>query len=93
MKGKNPQYNRYCTILSLLTCPFPNFEPEEFQFLCPLESLCKAPNSLGSTPELLPDSEHKKNKKSCFITSGRHSSKSNLLLYTGQNTQLCSPSA
>jgi len=48
-------------ILSLLTCPFPNFEPEVFQFLCPLASLCEAPNFLGSTPELLPDSEYKKN--------------------------------
>ena len=83
MKGKNPQYNRYCMILSLLNCPFPNFEPEVFQCLCHLVSLCKEANFLGSTPELLQDSEHKKNKKSCFITLGRQSSKSNLLLYTG----------
>ena len=59
MKGKMSQYNTHCTILSLLTSPFPSFEPEVFQSLCPLTSLCKAPNFLGSTPELLPDSEYK----------------------------------
>lgn len=70
MKGKMSQYNRYGMILSLLTSPSPNIEPKLFQFLCPLASPCKAPNFLGSTPELLPDSEYKKDTKSCSITSG-----------------------
>jgi hypothetical protein len=67
MKDKMSQYKRYCRILSVLTSPFPNFEPEEFRFLCPLASLCEAPNFLGSSPEFLPDSEYKKERSLVII--------------------------